>query len=145
MVLIAQVNRAYAKKQLKKLVGKATINLRGCIIPKRLPRKDGYVRWTISPAAVAEAFEGAETMPSGEQSFYVHQLAYYAENGTVPTRNQEHLSHLCNDSRCMNTSHLIVETPKQNNSRKNCRVTVECEHCCKKTNVCEHTPKCIPL
>jgi hypothetical protein len=144
MPVITLVNRDYAKAQYRKVKAKGHRNRRGCVIPKRLPRDDGYVRWTIAKKAVETAFKGASPMPTGEQSFYVHQLAYYAKYGTIPTRNHEHLSHLCDDSRCMNPKHLVVESPKVNNSRKNCRVTVTCQHCGESTDACAHNPKCIP-
>jgi hypothetical protein len=144
-ITILDVKRDYARAQFKKLRAKATVNGRKCVIPKRQPRVDGYVRWTIPPGAVAEAFSdlAADERPQGEQSFYTHQLAYYAEHGTIPKRNEMHLSHLCGDARCMNPDHLVVETPEENNSRKNCPVQVECTHCHQITPACNHTHRSV--
>ena len=133
---ITVVPRGFSRRQYSKLCARATQNSRGCIIPKRAPNKDGYVRWTVTKGQRARF-----SIPGqGELNYYVHQLAWYCKTGTIPERNVEHLSHLCSDSRCMNADHLTVESPQANNSRKNC--IVQCP-CCKFI-LCKHEPRCIP-
>lgn len=54
-----------------------------------------------------------------------------------------HISHLCDNPRCVIKEHVIIETPQQNNSRKNCGQTIQCAHCDKLYLACKHSPPCI--
>lgn len=126
----------FAKKQLAKLTKTATVNNRGCFIPSRKPREDGYVRFTVTQ----DQRKKLGIPGVGELSYYIHQLAFYCKHGTVPTRNETHISHLCDDPRCFNAEDLVEEDPAYNNSRKNCRAC--CPWCGK--NPCPHIPQCKP-
>lgn len=115
-------------------------NNKGCHIPVKAPRSDGYVRWSITKGSTKAAFK----QTCGERTFYLHHLAWYITGNPMPVPTKEHLSHLCGDSRCFNPDHLAVESPTANNSRKNCLVTVECPCCTSVIWTCRHDPKCIP-
>lgn len=43
----------------------------------------------------------------------------------------------------MNRGHIIPESSQKNQSRKGCRVWINCNHCKKKVFVCFHEPTCI--
>jgi hypothetical protein len=108
---------------------------KGCFILDKVPRSDGYVRFSVAKGNSLEAL-GIE---KGETTYYVHHLAWYVAGKQMPLPVIQHLSHLCGDSRCFNVDHLIVESPVVNNSRKNC--VVNCPHCSQL--LCKHQPKCI--
>lgn len=58
-----------------------------------------------------------------------------------------HTSHLYDRPGCVLPGHVLLETPKQNNSRKNCGWMTKCrEHpgCDKFVLHCRHQPLCIP-
>ena len=137
-VPITMVPLSFAKKQFDKIRLEARVNARGCYIPKRAPRPDGYVRWTITKKQRKDL-----GLPGkGELSYYVHQLAWYCKNRTIPERHKKHLSHRCSDERCFNVEfpHVIEEDPDDNMARKNC--VVICPKC--QELICPHTPACIP-
>jgi len=141
---ILDVKLDFAVKSYKNYLNKRIEddNGKGCYLIDKVPRSDGYVRWSVSKGSTAKAF-GTE---GGERSFYLHHLAWYATKHVMPIPVVEHLSHLCGDSRCFNPQHLCIENPPENNSRKNCVVAVRCPCSCKFVFwLCKHQPKCIPL
>ena len=133
MSSIEDVQLSYAKKAYNNYLLKKSKSDNGkdCHISLKRPRSDGYVRWSITKGSTSKAFQQSQ----GERTFYLHHLAWYATEHQMPTPIKEHLSHRCNDSRCFNPNHLVVETPKENNSRKNCAVNVFCPCCSKIVNV----------
>lgn len=139
---IEEVASQFAIKAYKGFLARKETNYRGCYIPNKQPRGDGYVRFSVTAGSSVSAFGKT----CGERTFYIHHLAWYATGRPIPKDSRsEQISHLCADSRCFNIDHLIIETPKQNNSRKNCKVIVTCPCPCKHTFfVCEHVPMCIP-
>jgi hypothetical protein len=140
---ILAVNLHYARRAYARYLTKLSsddVNGKGCHIAKKAPRRDGYVRWSITKGSTKAAF--GEVM--GEKTFYLHHLAWYATGYQMPRPKIEHLSHLCGDSRCFNPKHLCIESPTANNSRKNCAVVAQCPCPCKVTFcICKHIPKCI--
>jgi len=139
---IADVNIEFAIASYSRMLEKKTVNERGCFIPHKVPRSDGYVRYSITAGSAKTAF--GPSAKEVERTFYLHHLAWYATGHKMPVPRKEHLSHLCSDSRCFNVKHLIVETPEVNNSRKNCGYLVTCPCGCNHTFVaCPHSPPCI--
>lgn len=138
---IVEVDLEYAKSSYKKFHDEKKVTCKGCFIPNKKPRKDGYVRYTVPKGSTLRAF-GKQP---GEKTYYIHHLAWYVNGREVPENsNTMQLSHLCDDPRCFNVDHIVLETPKQNNSRKNCGVMVQCPCPCQhKFLVCDHEPKCI--
>jgi hypothetical protein len=137
---ITEINIQFAKASFSRYVEKKEINLKGCFIPLKKPRADGYVRFSVTRGSTKNAF-GYEC---GERTFYLHQLAWYASDYQVPLdSNLMQLSHLCLDSRCFNVKHMVLESPKDNNARKNCGQISQCPKCEHMFRACEHTPKCI--
>jgi hypothetical protein len=116
---------------------------KGCFIPDKEPRDDGYVRFSITKGSAKAAFgPGA---PAKERTFYLHHLAWYATGRQMPVPVTEHLSHLCGNAKCFNTDHLKVENPATNNSRKGCMPAARCPCGCGHASwICPHDPKCIP-
>ncbi len=55
----------------------------------------------------------------------------------------DQISHLCHNPKCIVPAHVVVESVKDNNSRKGCKVWVDCPHCPLKIFICEHNPACI--
>jgi hypothetical protein len=69
-------------------------------------------------------------------------LVIWANAGEV--RAGEDASHLCHHPRCLVKEHIISEPTITNQSRKGCRVWVDCYHDCeKKIFICPHQPACI--
>lgn len=140
---ITEVNMEFATKSYNTFKTNMAVNERGCFIPLKKPRPDGYVRFSITKGSAKAAF--GEDAPLVERTFYVHHLAWYAEGRPMPKRVVEHLSHLCNDSRCFNVDHLVIESPVVNNSRKNCGFRVKCPCPCAVVFVsCSHVPPFVP-
>lgn len=137
---INKVDKHFAHKSFMRFKEKCIVNDRGCWIPNKVPRKDGYVRYSITKGSAKQAF--GPNAPEKEVTLYVHHLAWYATDHRMPTPREEHLSHLCSDSRCFNPDHLRVETPEVNNSRKNCGFLFDCG-CGETILACFHEPKCI--
>lgn len=133
---------AFARTSYARFVAKATTTSRGCLIPDKVPRDDGYVRYSITAGSAKQAF-GPEAEKK-EKTFYLHHLAWYVHGNKMPAPVTEHLSHLCSDARCFNVAHMVVETPKENNDRKNCGFDVTCPHCDHTFVPCRHQPQCIP-
>jgi hypothetical protein len=65
-------------------------------------------------------------------------------NTTTGCREAQ-ISHLCHNPKCVIPSHVVLESPVENNRRKNCLVWVNCPHdgCEEKVFVCTHSPPCI--
>lgn len=111
--------------------------------PTRFLARTATVRISVSKGEVFTAYKEGENV-NGEQTFYLHHLAWFANEKPMPVPVVEHLSHLCGDSRCFNVDHLWVESPVVNNSRKGCGRTVTCPCPCGHTfTVCDHKPQCI--
>jgi hypothetical protein len=133
----------FARQQFDRLKLKcSTLPSTKCLIPKRKPREDGYVRFTVTKDQAIQLGLG-----SGEKSYYLHCLAFYCTHGYVPNGVGRHTSHRCHNPCCCNVDHLVDETAEENNSRKNCLVWYKCPHeCCinkPSTSMCSHTPPCI--
>ena len=104
MVHITRLKRKYAQSLIETYSAKCTDSPFGCMIPDKTPRKDYYVRIAITKGKLADAF--GLNAPNGEQTYYLHQVAWYAFHGTVPERNSVHISHLCHNNRCFRSSVL---------------------------------------
>lgn len=84
---------------------------------------------------------GIETRPSGTKSSVLHRVVLTSYKGN-PSDKDYQASHLCNNTRCVNHRHLVWESSKMNQSRKNCkrwRISQEG----KLYDVCPHEPPCI--
>ena len=131
---ITDIPKSFADEKYKKVL--STAHEEGsCIIPRRKPRKDGYVRWTVT----SQQRQKLGLPGKGELSYYTHQLTFYSVHGYVPEKDAMHISHLCHNPSCMNVLHLVEETPEENMARKNC--FIQCPHCF--CNLCPHEPRCI--
>ena len=84
------------------------------------------------------------TWPSGEKCIEkTHRLAYMMYNKILkydlPKRNefniQMDISHLCNNRKCLNVSHLVYEAHNENMDRMSCFRTGHCSR--------NHHPYCI--
>jgi hypothetical protein len=71
----------------------------------------------------------------------VGELLVWASGNQVPDQSQ--VSHLCHNPRCLVPDHVVVESPKENNGRKGCRVWIDCPHCPRKIFLCTHSPACV--
>lgn len=78
---IEEVDYNFAKKSIDYFLIKKTINERGCFIPQKKPRRDGYVRYSVTKGSSMKAF-GHEKL--GEKDYYLHNLAWYVANRKVP-------------------------------------------------------------
>jgi hypothetical protein len=139
---VEEISKPFAIRSYQGFLSRMTVNDKGCYIPRKKPRSDGYVRFSVTAGSTRSAFGESR----GERTFYVHHLAWYASGHRVPSSSAwAHLSHLCGDSRCFNVEHLVVEEPKANNSRKNCSVAIRCPCPCQHVFwTCQHEPRCIP-
>lgn len=63
-------------------------------------------------------------------------------SGEDLTAEKDQCSHLCPHKLCKTVGHVIAESAKDNNARKNCLVWIDCHHCPKKILVCQHSPYC---
>lgn len=74
----------------------------------------------------------------------VEELLLWA-GGVIKNDQDEQCSHLCCQPLCLEVGHVVVESTKNNNLRKGCRVWLDCPHvgCEKKIHICDHTPSCI--
>jgi hypothetical protein len=65
--------------------------------------------------------------------------------GTDYDSRREQCSHLCAHTKCYELLHLIAESERLNQQRKNCQVWVDCPHsgCLLKVRCCPHNPMCI--
>jgi hypothetical protein len=106
-----------------------------CILTKNVPTKpDGYSQVGIQIDGV-------------QRKIMTHHLSMIATGRRLPEKKCDEVSHLCHNRRCINSSHLIVESKVDNNGRKNCMVWIPCPHedCTKRISVCTHSPKCIKV
>jgi hypothetical protein len=57
----------------------------------------------------------------------------------------DQISHRCHNPKCVLPSHVVVESARDNNNRKGCRVWATCPHegCPDKLILCVHQPSCI--
>ena len=78
----------FYKRNLKK-----EDNGKGCHIPDKVPRKDGYVRITVTKGSFTTAYS-KENRPEAakEETFYLHHVAWYAAGKRMPSPVSEHLS-----------------------------------------------------
>ena len=136
---IAEVKLDYAERALKKFHNTKSVNSQGCYIPRKKPRKDGYVRFSITKGSSVNALG----YPTGETTFYIHHLSWYVAGRSVPEDSTcAQISHLCHNSTCFNVEHLVLEDPKTNNSRKGCLGTIKCDCCGHNIKLCKHIPPC---
>lgn len=76
-----------------------------------------------------------------QTAFLLHIVSFVAKTGSNP---DGHVSHLCDNRKCFNPSHLVDEPPAQNNGRKGCPGPIFCSvhgHCI--ADLCQHRPRCI--
>jgi len=71
----------------------------------------------------------------------VHILALWTVNGATPDSGQVS-SHLCHRKRCINPSHLVLESITCNNSRKGCLCALQ-DLMGNVWTLCPHNPKCL--
>jgi hypothetical protein len=139
---IEEVSIQFALNAHHKFLERMSINERGCYIPTKKPRSDGYVRFSVTKGSSMSAFKKR----CGERTFYVHHLAaWHATGNKMPDcRTKQHTSHLCGDTRCFRTGHLCLEVPSANSSRKNCPIATACPCPCNQAFwLCKHSPRCI--
>lgn len=110
------------------------------ILSKLPTKQDGFCRL----AQLAPSKEGGYVQVShgGANKFAILQEVLLWSKGQQAQADQ-HISHLCDKPTCVIPEHVCVETPKVNNSRKNCGMIIDCAHCDKKYVACKHEPKCI--
>lgn len=78
----------------------------------------------------------------GKIHVMVHVLSYVYHNKTKIEQYNE-VSHLCHRHQCCEPTHLVLESPKQNHSRKNCIGFVWTAKYKDWIRVCEHSPICL--
>jgi hypothetical protein len=91
-------------------------------------KEGGYIQLSYGGANKFAVLQEVLVWSRGEQIPYLH-----------------HASHLCDEPACTIPEHIVVETPAENNSRKNCGVINRCPHndCDKLVSTCTHNPRCI--
>ncbi len=70
-------------------------------------------------------------MPDGSRKYFLaHRLMYMLHNDKLNLPPNQHVSHLCHNSLCINIAHLSLEYPQINNSRQICKnlIPPACQH-----------------
>jgi hypothetical protein len=78
----------------------------------------------------------------------VHVLSYTRYYKARPVRTGSEpteVSHLCHRHQCCEPSHLVIETSKQNHSRKNCVGFIWSSKYTEWIPVCDHQPSCLTV
>src|SRR4051794_2892901 len=70
----------------------------GCWIPKKVPRKDGYVRINIDMDCFEHA--GITDCDSKALDVYLHLISFKAKTGDIPDGKTKHVSHRCGIPAC---------------------------------------------
>lgn len=68
-----------------------------------------------------------------------------AAHGIFASHPKDHVSHLCDNARCVRPEHIIWESCSKNNGRKGCPGWIKCNCCDTMHDVCIHEPKCIKV
>jgi hypothetical protein len=103
--------------------------VKGCWLSTRTKTKKGYAGAHIKTKAAPTQMHG-------------FALCYWTGERPVEGSGTQ-VSHRCNNRVCFRPSHLVIETVRANNARKNCLVQVVCPHCDAVAYECPHVPKCI--
>lgn len=76
-----------------------------------------------------------------------HVLSYCVANHTRinTSLKTKQVSHLCDHHWCHESSHIILESPKENHSRKNCKGYVWSKQYLDWIPVCNHNPPCLTI
>jgi len=114
---------------------KRVTNKADCWVHPNKPNKKGYVQVGTRDC---------------NRKVYTHTLAVRMTQGkeVLPIDRKRNVSHICNNPPCCQPDHLVVESAKNNQARKNCLVTetVTCPCGCDHTftiGLCKHEPRCI--
>jgi hypothetical protein len=136
-----EITQMAAKKKVMRLALKRRMNSRGCwIVPPKGKggcNTDGYRQILMFPDLLDPS-----TIPKRGIAYLLHVLSMYAFGRRLPDVN-EHASHICDNRACFNPTHLVAESIKINNSRRQCRGIVICVKCSHRMVLCEHKPCCI--
>lgn len=86
---------------------------------------------------------------SQKHHIIVHVLSYARHYKEIPGCNGRQpiteVSHLCHRHQCCEPSHLVIESSKQNHSRKNCVGFVWSSRYAEWISVCDHQPRCLTV
>lgn len=140
-----EITAEQAKSAIKRLTdgytgfyGPATINSTNCLLANKATNKKGDKGWVKCKVSNGQRNE-----------IYVHRLALVAAERTDDISklmiDGNQVSHLCHQSTCFESSHLIVETKNENLDRNKCHgwQWIKCPCCKLYLNPCQHTPRCI--
>ncbi|KAK9384654.1 zinc-binding loop region of homing endonuclease-domain-containing protein [Lipomyces mesembrius] len=130
----------------------AVIPPNGCCLPQKKPDNNGYVK--IRPVAVFTGHalkDGPKKIRDKYQ--HAHRVVCYLTKCDEDVHNMLYrgyeVSHLCHQPRCINADHLVVETHKDNDSRRICAVKVDIKILVDGRDYildaeeCPHSPRCI--
>ena len=113
--------------QIKKLKARSEAQPSGCIL------------WIGGPCPQIQAYGRVRVkLPvagSKSQVMYVHRLAYMTSRRVLELSPGLEVSHLCHQARCVEPTHLCLETHSTNQERVTCHLQGICTK--------NHVPHCI--
>lgn len=134
---------------------KASINLSGCLLAQKPPNRaeNGYVQ--IAPLSTGNrGTKGIRTAKPKPQN--AHRLVVIgwksAQDRRLLLEQGFHASHLCHEPTCIKPEHIVVESRKDNESRKACKLSYlsgfqseggVSRECWRSSHECPHEPMCI--
>ena len=115
----SEKNKFIARKNAKYSSHKIVIVKNGCHLVK-IKRKKGQCKNRYRyPLPLKLSFKDKEGRTVKTQ-VRLHVLYYFLEYGGGWIESDREISHKCNDSKCVNVTHLTVEPHKVNCSRRKC-------------------------
>jgi len=143
----------------EKFYGKAKTTRAGCVIPQKKPQ--GYYiqvsvqRSSRNSRGVAGSTVKKDRSGNGPGAHQLVVLGWGTDEGAESIRNgTAQASHLCHNSLCVNTEHIVAEDRAINEARKKCAKQMQvayvrkddgswAKHVKETDHVCTHTPKCL--
>lgn len=133
-ISLLELRKEYAESPdlCRALLGGLDFEQKGfCKLCKMKPTKDGgYIQLSVR----------------GINKFaMLQEVVLWAQGVRLDYDAGDQCSHRCGRPRCFVEEHIIMESPKDNNGRKGCRVVWKCHHgdCEKYDLLCDHQPSCI--
>lgn len=125
----------------KRVLGRVPFTVSGwCKLAAMKPSKeDGYIQLSWDGVNKFAVLGEVVVWSKGLQKDAEYKLG----------KSTQDVSHLCNQTRCMNPDHVIIESRADNNSRKGCTAWIQCGPRCRDCDgqrlllLCTHTPRCV--